>query len=392
MKKEELVRIFEYLLSQAPCRSGLQLRSEPELGRIFNENRQKIHRALDDLVERGFLSRKHGSGTFVRKAYPVAEAPGHDAIARLTRILPEQVFLPTPQEPQQRRPDRAAQSLRIGIPGDIRFLTKTNNNIFEAARSRIDFLGHTVVSYSQYFNGLEKFKTPELLAEELRNNRCDGYLFESAWYDIAERAIRLAFGETQIPRIYFWPGTTPVNCQPLIQIDTEEAVRRAVDILARLGYRRIALINMEDRSHPAQPERNIYRQQIAANHLEYEEAITLNGPLGGGLKCSLDALFERRAPDAVYIADDHYLPAFQYWLEQAGIKPGRDLGIITLANSDAENAIVAELSRLEFDPAQVGLLAVDHLIRAIHTPDAVLCNFSHQATWKPGISTREMNK
>ncbi|MBS1370217.1 MAG: substrate-binding domain-containing protein [Lentisphaeria bacterium] len=389
MKKEELVRLFEFYLSQPPCMSGVRLRSEPELGRIFNENRQKIRRALDELVERGFLTRKHGSGTFVRKVFPAAEAPEYDAVAHLTRILPEQIFLPEPQEPQTRRPDRSAQGLRIGIPGDIRFLTRTNYTLFEAARVHLESLGHTAVLFSQYSEGLEVFKTAEALAEEFRRNRCDGYLFESYWNDTVQAALRLAFGAVEIPAIYFWPGSTPVNCEPLIQIDTDEAVRRAADLLAGFGYRRIALVNMEDNSHSAAPERAAFQQRLAFHRLDYQEVITLRGPLGAGLAVSLDALFERNAPDALYVADDHYIPGLCRWLGKNGIEPGRDLGVITLANRSGELNGASEWSRLEFDPAQVGFLAADHLVRAIHSPGAELCNFSHQATWKPGISTRE---
>lgn len=392
MKKEELILVFEYLLSRGPCRNGIQLRSEPELGRIFNENRQKIRRVLDDFVERGFIFRKHGSGTFVRKAFPAAEAPEATAVARLIRISPEQIFLLTPRASKSPHPDRTEQSLRIGIPNDIRFLMWTDNVIFEAARSRIEFLGHVAVPYEQYNLGLENFKSPEQLAEEFRLNRCDGYLFESLWYENMQEALHLAFGKTEVPAIYFWPGSTPVNCQPLIQIDTDEAVRRAVDLFAGFGYRRIALINMEDSAHPALPERVIYQRQIAAHRFDYEEVVTLVGPIGSGLANSLDALFERHPPDAVYIADDHYLPVFQRWLEQRGIEPGRDLGIIALSNAQVENVVPAEWSRLEFDPAQVGLFAVDHLVRTINSPNALLCNFSHQATWKPGISTVEQKK
>lgn len=392
MKKEELIRVFEYLLSRGPCRNGIQLRSEPELGRIFNENRQKIRRVLDDFVERGFIFRKHGSGTFVRKAFPAAEAPEATEVARLIRISPEQIFLLTPRALKSPQPDRTEQSLRIGIPNDSRFLMWTNNVIFEAARNRIEFLGHIAVPYVQYDIGLEKFKSPQQLAEEFRLNHCDGYLFEILWYKTMQEALQLAFGKTEVPAIYFWPGSTPVTCQPLIQIDTDEAVRRAVDLFAGFGYRRIALINMEDTAHPALPERVIYQRQIAAHRLDYEEVITLVGPLGNSLASSLDALFERHPPDAVYIADDHYLPVFQRWLERSGIEPGRDLGIIALSNAQVENVVPAEWSRLEFDPAQVGLFAVDHLIRTINSPNAILCNFSHQATWKPGISTVEQKK
>lgn len=391
MRKEELVQLFEFYLSRPPCMSGVRLRSEPELARILNESRQKIRRALDDLVERGFLTRKQGSGTFVRKVFPEAEALNSDSVVRLMpRVVAEQVFLPKAPEPQKRRPDRSAQGLRIGLPGDIRFLTRTNHTLFEAAKERFESLGHTAVLYSQYSGGLETLKSPEELAREFQRGRCDGYLFESYWYDTVQAALRLAFGDAEIPAIYFWPGSTQINCEPLIQIDTNEAVGRAVDLLAGFGYRRIALITMEDNSHPAAPEREVCLRRLAAHQLDYHETITLRGPLGAGLAHSLDALFERNAPDAFYVADDHYLPEFCRWLERNGVEPGRDLGVITLANRHGELNGAADWSRLEFDPPQVGFHAADHLIRAIHSPGAALCNFSHQATWKPGISTREI--
>ena len=65
MKRDELIKLFEFFLSQPPCRGGVRLRSEPELACILLENRQKIRRVLDDLAERDtdyyFRIRRTGS-------------------------------------------------------------------------------------------------------------------------------------------------------------------------------------------------------------------------------------------------------------------------------------------------------------------------------------------
>jgi len=65
--QDELARIFEYGLCIPPARTGLRLKSEPELARMLEINRMLIRSMLSDFVERDILLRRHGSGTYLRK-------------------------------------------------------------------------------------------------------------------------------------------------------------------------------------------------------------------------------------------------------------------------------------------------------------------------------------
>ena len=389
MKRDELIKLFEFFLSQPPCRGGVRLRSEPELACILLENRQKIRRALDDLAERGYISRLRGSGTFVRKVFPAREAPPREFVAERTRVLPDQIFQPL-NETQFRgafRPE--GQSLRIGLPAEIRLLTRTNCNFYDGVVRHLTEAGHIAEPYREYQQGLEVFKTAEELAEELRRAPCDGYIVENAWAENFNAAARLAFDGNPPPMVYYWTGSVPISGEPLIQFDTNEALHRGLLKLVEAGYRRIALVTMEDIVHGSQPERRYYAQTIQKAGLDYEEIITLPGPLGAGLASSLNALFERNPPDALYIADDHFLPGCADFFRGNRLVPGRDIGVITLSNRGGELSDQEDWSRLEFDPARFGAFTVEILLQCIRTPDAPFGGFSCQATWKPGKTIKQ---
>ena len=389
MKRDELIGLFEFFLSQPPCRGGVRLRSELDLACILGESRQKIRRALDDLVERGFISRCRGSGTFVRKVFPEQKAPPREMVAARTRVLPDQIFQPACETHSGDAIQFDGQRLRIGLPAEIRLLTRTNCNFYDGVVLSLSEAGHIPVPYREYQQGLEVFKTAEELAEELRRAPCDGYIVENAWAENFNAAARLAFDGNPPPMVYYWTGSVPISGEPLIQFDTNEALHRGLLKLVEAGYRRIALVTMEDIVHGSQPERRCYSWTIQRAGLDYEEVITLPGPLGAGLAISLRALFERNPPDALYIGDDHFLPGCADLLRARGLVPGRDIGVVTLANRGGEIADIEEWSRLEFDPARFGAFTVEILLQRIRTPDAPFGGFSCQASWKQGTTIKQ---
>lgn len=356
------------------------MRSEPELGRLFNESRQKIRRSLDVLVEQGYLTRKHGSGTFVRKVYPQEDAPDEAEILKHTEVLPEQVFMPNEIE-SRHAPEQKKHRLRIGIPGDSSLLTKANQLIFSGAETRLKELDHKAVMYSHLNYGVSGLKTAEQLADEFGKLRCDGYIFECLWADLYSKALKMAFGDNvNIPITYVWAGSIPVEHEPLIQQDTNEAVTRAVSLLAANGYSRIGLICMDRFPHPASIDADNYTIAMQRVGLDYRAVIECNDMRGTKLKNHLTELWKNNRPDALYVADDHFLPELQAWMKDNNIKNGKDIKIITLWNKNGHDPGV---SRLEFDPRQVGILAVDNMIRSINLTEERICSFSHQAKWIP---------
>lgn len=387
MKNDVIRNIFTYLLSRPPCRSGLRLRSEPDLARLLNVPRQTVRRSLDVLVEEGYLTRKHGSGTYVRKVFPAEDALAENMVRKhYAEIIPEQVFVED-QPLSRHSPEQRKHRLRIGISGDSALLTKTNQLIFSGARSRLETLGHKPIAYSQLIYDTSTIKNAEELAEELQKTQCDGYLIECWWAELFKEAFRLAFGgNCNIPVTYFWPGSIPLEHEPLIQMDTDEAVARAVRILAAKCYSRIALIAMDRFPHAASQEVEIYQRTMAMGGLTYRGSIGVSDLPGSELKKDLAAMWENNRPDAVYVSDDHYLAVLHDWMKENRLIPGKDLAVITLWNRNGGFPGHLNWSRLEFDPRQVGILAIDNMVKSINSTEEGICSFSHQASWIPGTT------
>jgi DNA-binding LacI/PurR family transcriptional regulator len=383
MKRNEITTLFEYYLSRPLCQSGMRLRSEPELGRLFNENRHKIRRALDVLVEQGYLTRRHGSGTFVRKIFPGAEAPSLAFVRERTLIMPEQLFIDAEESPRL-KPVQKKQQLRIGLSADPAMQNRTNYIIFQSAKARVEELGHKAVSYSQLTYDCADQKKPDEMADELLRTRCDGYLVESWQAEQMETAFKLAFANESVPVTYFWPGIIPMRHEPVVMIDVNQALTRAVSILTDKGYRKIALLVMD--TSLSCPELQIEAFQNAMKHydLNSTNVARVFGVSAGCVPVALAALWREGVPDAIYVADDHYLPAVAEWLAARVLRPGQDIGIITLSNKGNSLPKGYEWSRMEFNPQQVGRLAVDNMVQAILSTGEDICSFAHLPTWKPG--------
>jgi hypothetical protein len=71
-----------------------------------------------------------------------------------------------------------------------------------------------------------------------------------------------------------------------------------------------------------------------------------------------------------------------------GIAPGADLAVITLAARGNPLPEGFKWSRMEFNPFQVGRVAVDCLLQEIQTAGEELCSFAHLAVWRPGETHR----
>jgi DNA-binding LacI/PurR family transcriptional regulator len=393
MEREELISFFEFCLSQSPCSSGLRLQSEPELARLLNEGRQKVRRALNDLVERGYLTRRHGSGTFVRKVYPASAELNPETFLCKVQILPENIFHPETRDTTS-HPDFQAQQLRIGLPGNSARFTKTNYSIYEAARRRIEDLGFIPVTYTRFTP--ENWTEPALreFRRELQEIRCDGFLAEVRWSRLFRNALQDVFGSNYLPISYFYPGSIDITAEPLVNLDIHEAIRRGVRILAEQGYQRIAMLAMPGRKEDKIAPLHVYLQSLIDNCLTAYQAplilplTHLDKHFEDLVFQSLDLLFSRNAPDALLVGNDHFLPVVQRYLNRNNLQPGREIGVITLANKNSPFEDGVNWSRLEFNPAAIGALAVDNLADAIEQPNEPICSMSQRAAWIPGESIR----
>lgn len=379
MTRNDLLEFFLFCLSRPPCRPGRRLVSELELARLTGEGRQKLRGILNELERQGYLSRKKGSGTFVRKLVPYEPQHTEEEIFSNIRLLPEAIF--QNREHDGAGPDLQAQQLRIGISGGFALKTSVNYRIFESACRRLEELGcRTVTAVSGEDNS---FQLPDTL--------CDGYLCLIRHAPLLRAALAAISPEAaRIPASFFHPGSYPVEDEPLVTLDTYEALQRGVHILAERGFRRIAFAGCVIRPCRRTPLQFFLEALTEERLFQYRDMVIadLDNPQRETIALrNLRELFDREVPDAILVQDDHLLPVVQEVCSERDLIPGRDIGILALTNRSEETPPGAiRWSALEFDPSWVGERAAENLVAAIRSPGTPPLSFSQQAAWVEGTT------
>ena len=376
----ELAEIVEYNLAQKPARVGQRLRSEHELAALFGVNRMRLRRSLDHLVAKGILVRCHGSGTYLRKVPNVLEKP-----AKKILISSEDLLADLEPDSSRKLPDHAQAQLALGLWSDLHlaYQSRTNHSLTEGIIQRCKELD-LALDIGSVLEQENVPKLPKDLAAEFERRPCDGYLAVSRWSWLVGDACSEAYGQASPPMVFIWPASTPLDCEPLVQIDTNEAVARGVRLLATEGYKNIGLLTFVFPCHPAQQEQRVYRWAMEDAGLSYEasEPAELERL---SVHRALDKLLHRKDPiDSLYLANDEALTDVLEYLDSQHVVPGRDLGLITNANKGNYMPTGYNWSRLEFNPTYVGRAAVDSLVAAIQSAGETITSVSHQAAWVEG--------
>lgn len=383
---EDLTRELEAALGESPAAAGRRLVSEPELAKICGSSRQTLRGALDRLIDAGFVVRRHGSGTYVRKV------SGSEALKSLPKpsFEAESIFLKEAEEPAPHEPLPAQRRMALGVTEELSKYNEGNKAMLSGVLERAESLGHLVKLVPELGFDKDGCEAPEGYAEALRDARCDGFIQMANSRRRFLHGLREAYGERQAPPVYYvWPGSWGhEDCHPLINLDTEAAVRMAVSKMARNGRRRIALLSL---SHGHWPE------QREATELAYGRALEEAG-LGFKASACVDevsnpaqtlAAMEKlwsgaEKPDGLYVADDHFLPAAAKWLAAKSLRPGESLGVVTLSNRGRGLDSSANWSQARFSQEQTGRLAADALLRAIQTAGEELCSLAQRPQWIQG--------
>lgn len=367
---EQFQTSIERRLAQPPTRAGMRLKTVRELARMVGLSHESVNRSLGRLVERGILVRKHGSGIYVRKV-PKASLPSVATAANHWK-LPSRISLFAEQISNTRlRPPSDAVRLHLGMWGSAEMPNESGRSILRGIMDQARELGHRMVSYST------SARPNEPIA-------CDGCVVLMPFAEAFHRAI----GDYRPPTVYIWCGNAEPLFEPLVQIDAEAALVRALRLLAEQGFRRIGLIGLEGVEPPPWP---FYGETLRKLGLSYRGA-EFCGTESEEVARSVRRLFERRdTPDALYVADDIVMRSVAPALKTIGRVPGENLGLITYANHGNPLPAGVNWSRLEFDPHSLGRIAVQSLLRDIETAGEQLLSFSHQAAWRPG-ETHRINK
>jgi len=373
----QLAAALEAAISRPPAQAGLRLLPEHELATLFNVSRMKMRRALDLLFAKGYLSRSRGCGTFLRKVILDGEskepAPDQFPIIFDTSCISD----------SGRIADRAQQKLRLSLWHDFSFYD-TNINILKGMKKAAEDRGHSFKDIT-----MMKAEGVPLEVNEIRKlvlkERFDGYVVSLPYAPLFYEALE------GVPAncIFIYPGACQIDYEPLIQINLFDATHRAIRKLHQSGYRRIAMLGL-DRTYRVP---DIYDEAVAYNltvdelKLDYRMPYIISPSIESVTKAVFD-LFDNSSvkPDAIYIADEHFLPTFMCEIEQRNIKLGTELGLITHYSSARKSFGGIEFSRMEIDINEFGAMAIDTIIQSIMTAGRKVCNLSLNATWRPGTT------
>jgi DNA-binding LacI/PurR family transcriptional regulator len=158
----------------------------------------------------------------------------------------------------------------------------------------------------------------------------------------------------------------------LIEIDDNDAARRATEHLIALGHRRVAFVGGENENHWAQVDRrrlNGYLESMTEAGLG-DDALHIPSPVSipGGYAAAVDLLADTRTrPTAVVATCDEVAIGTMIAARRLGIRVPTDLSVVGI--DDHEYADMFGLTTLEQVPREQGAAAVDLLLQQIENPE-----------------------
>ncbi len=382
LNRQQVIAVLQYELARQPAASGHRLINERQLADLLGANRMTIRRSLNELEEQGILVRRHGSGTYLRKVPVAPPCPSDYTPMRQSLFVTEQAT----DQPTRLAPDPSRQQLTLGLWGDMHCTTPANRMLLAGIENRTRELNHKLQTYAMEYeaDGL----TPiEHIVDELKANPCDGYIVNSGMVDRFLKAYHKVWGQAHPPLVQVWPGTILPTFEPLIQADTQQAVERGTNYLIEQGYQRIQLLTMMSHIGPTARNELGYRFAMTNAGLEPMHTVKLQSIMH--LSCQWEPVLarlldEKHRPEAVIMASEMPLAVLARLMKERGLKPGRDMGVLTIANEDIALPKGEDWSRMVFDLRMVGHMAVTSLVDVIVTAGQKLCSFAHQGYWAPG--------
>jgi len=377
----EMSVILETLLASPPSSAGKRLRSERDLAALVGLDRMKVQKAFDLLVDKGILLRRHGSGTYVRKVPRTEAAPAAPASVNVGAytLSSEQLFAAVSEKPLRWQIHRQ-RKLNLGVLPNLQWESASNRSVFEGIKSRIRQEGHLMTRLK--LAPQTDAASYEKAVRKLRGSACDGYVLWSSYAGMLDRA----FPGAKPPVVFIGARerAADLRCSPIVRVSIEDAIVRALGILAEEGYRKIGILGFQSIERDCEADRIVYRETMEKLGLAYRACEFC--PLDD--KAVMEAVRRmfgaKNRPEAVYVADDVLLHHVVRAWSQIGIVPGKNLGVVTLSSHGNPLPKGYSWSALEFNPFQVGRMAVDSLLQEIETVGEMICSFEHLAAWRPG--------
>jgi DNA-binding LacI/PurR family transcriptional regulator len=381
---DEISSVLESALSRPPSAVGLRLLPEDNLADVFNVSRWQIRKSIDLLVQKGFLVRRQGSGTYVRmvpdldklreKELPLIPVPAKDLF-----------FDSSKYHSSRYQPTHEQKRLYLELWTDLTWSNRSHQLIMSSIIDGVNQAKHRITIHSAA-EGPNQIVTVDKLREALHDSHCDGYIVIN-WLD--ERFLE-ALGTKRVPYVFFG-GNQVVIRQPAVMVDNYEAIRRSINMFYREGFTRIGMIGI-----PGVVDKNdrvrIYEQEMRNLNLEPKWAFTTDLGIGDMMQVVTKMLSITPLPEAIYIADENILECAKEIMVSKNIIPGRDIAIITQSTKGNSLAGGYEWSCLEFNLQVYGHTIIDNLLNMIQRADANPVNYGLLANWVPGKTHCKIKK
>lgn len=386
---QQLVLALRQTLSHQPSQVGMRLQSEEKLASELKIGRRQIRDAINKLVDDGVLVRQRGSGTFVRQLpKPPADIP------QAPNLLKAQVLFASDghrniNASRERHNSAIAnkQVLHIGLWGDMHCSTETNlvgiQGILEATQQA----GHRLSLHSMIQSANVGF-SPRELADEMQRHPCDAYLITGLWGELFEEAAAVAQIPDSRPRVYVGARSLDESLEPMVSPDLIQTTYRAMSIFYKQGLRRLTTLIHDNIAAHVVREIQAVVKNFQDEHSDCTCDLVSETPsFAGGMK-AVRALYEDKEdsqmPEGLFVFDSRMIEGVAETLHLLNMKPGRETGLILLANRGVKVIDLYDWSKLEMDIIQVGRLAVQCLLQQLSEHDQQPCSLLMRPRWVPG--------
>ncbi|MCX7934526.1 MAG: GntR family transcriptional regulator [Planctomycetota bacterium] len=324
---------------------GTSLPTRTELEEYFQVSRVTIQRALDKLMEDGFIVAKPGSGTYV------AEFPPH--LCRYGVVFPYR-----PSEERKWMPFWTILRDAALIINENKTAPKPRKMVvYYSNRGRRDSLEY-----------LE-------LERDVEAHTIAGLIFVSNPLDLVDTP---ALSEPGIPRLAITDAEVPANIGVRIRLDAQSFLDKALDYLAAQRRRKIALLT-EASGGADNAFCHYFLASVKQRGLE-------TAPCWMQALRAADASWARNLvhllmqggpatrPDGLIIAHDSLVEHAKAGLIAAGAAVPHDVEVVAHCNFPALGPAVLPIQRLGYDVRQVLRLSIDCIdkMRANQKPPAVV--------------------
>jgi len=376
---ERLAERIKSALAKPPSKAGMRLMPERELGDRLGAGFTCAHRALELLTEEGVLSKRQGSGNYLRKI-PKLKEPPLDG-----ELEPEDVFAETELEEEERPRLESlpeGRSLRVQLWSGFHMPGSENRSLYEAVKRHVEGSGHKLEVHS-LFDSRGRPASPEAMAKELESSKADGCIVSAPLGESFLDACEISFGERPESLVFvsLWGGDP--DLEPVVRIDGHETIQRALRRFASQGIRRIAMLGMK-RSFQKGPcfDELSYEFGMRLLGLDYRNVRTCELDTEAAREAALSLLEGKEPPEALFVSDDHLVEGAELALKEKGLRLGRDIAGIAISNKDGSRKIEHSWTSVEHNREALGEIAAESLLRSLLNAGAEINSLSLLGSWR----------